>query len=100
MEGVEQAAIAISETANLDHDSRAHVRERQAGAGRQDDYKKFAANLAEAGKVALAAAKTKNLDTMLEAGGTVTEACSTCHEVYRDDKEDKNERRCMPPPAK
>ena len=34
-QGVEQAAIALSETANLDHDSRAHVREREARTSRQ-----------------------------------------------------------------
>ncbi len=30
---------------------------------------------------------------MLEAGGTVTEACSKCHEVYRD--KDNNADRCV-----
>jgi hypothetical protein len=31
---------------------------------------------------------------MLEAGGTVTDACSACHDVYRE-----KEPRCTPPAA-
>ena len=37
----------------------------------REDFKKFAQGLVEAGKVAYKAAQSKNLDAMLEAGGTV-----------------------------
>jgi cytochrome c2 len=34
---------------------------------------------------------------MLEVGDAVTEACSACHEVYRDKDNDAD--RCTPPAA-
>jgi hypothetical protein len=97
-QGVEQAAIALSETANL-----IMIPGRMCENGKpapldKEDYQKAAAGLAEAGKVALKAAQSKNLDMMLEAGGTVTEACSKCHEVYRD--KDNNADRCVAGPTK
>jgi hypothetical protein len=97
-QAVENAALALSETANL-----IMIPGRLCENGRpvpldQDDYKKFAAGLAEAGKVAYKAAQSKNLDAMLEAGGTVTDACSACHDVYREKPDVKD--RCIAPPAK
>ena len=53
--------------------------------------------VADAGEAAYKAALSKDLDQMLEVGGTVTEACAACHEVYRD-KDDQAER-CIPPAA-
>ncbi len=63
----------------------------------REDYKKSAAGLVEAGKVAYKAAQSKNLDAMLEAGGTVTDACSACHEKYRDKRQPAD--RCTPTAA-
>jgi len=96
-QAVENAALAISETANL-----ITIPGRLCENGKpvpldREDYKKFAANLAEAGKAAYKVAQSKNLDAMLEVGGTVTDACSACHEVYRD--KDNNADRCTPPAA-
>jgi hypothetical protein len=96
-QAVENAALAISETANL-----IMIPGRLCENGKpvpleQEDYKKFAANLAEAGKAAFKVAQSKNLDAMLEVGGTVTDACAACHEVYRD--KDNNADRCTPPAA-
>ena len=33
---------------------------------------------------ALEAAKTKDMDKMVDVSGTVSDACAACHEVYRD----------------
>ena len=96
-QAVENAALALQETANL-----IMIPGRLCENGRpvpldREDYRKFAAGLAEAGKVAYKAAQSKNLDAMLEAGGTVTDACSACHEIYREKPDNKD--RCTPPAA-
>jgi len=47
------------------------------------DWVKMVDQLREAGKVAYAAAKTKNIDKMFEASDVLNTACSTCHNRYR-----------------
>ncbi len=96
-QAVENAALAISETANL-----ITIPGRLCENGRpvpldRDDFKKFAAGLAEAGKAAYKAAQSKNIDNMVEASGTVSDACSACHEIYREKPDNKD--RCTPPAA-
>jgi hypothetical protein len=96
-QAVENAALAIQETANL-----ITIPGRMCENGKpvplnDEVYKKAAAGLVDAGKVAYKAAQSKNLDAMLEAGGTVTDACAACHEVYRD--KDDNKDRCTPQAA-
>ena len=81
---VENAALALQETANL-----IMIPGRLCGNGKpvpndQEDFKKWAANLAEAGAQALKAAKSKNLDAMVDVGGVVTDACAMCHDKYRE----------------
>ena len=93
-QAVENAALAIQETANL-----ITIPGRLCENGKpvplnDEDYKKAVAGLIDAGKVAYKAAQSKNLDAMLEAGGTVTDACAACHEKYRD--KDNNADRCTP----
>lgn len=93
-QAVENNALAIAETANL-----LLVPGRMCENGRpapldREDYRKFAAGLAEAGKAAYKAAQSKNLDAMVEVSGTVSDACAACHEVYRD-KDDLKDR-CIP----
>ena len=90
---VENAAIAISETANL-----IMIPGRLCQNGRpvpldRADFQKFAQGLADAGQAALKAAQSKNLDAMVDVSGTVSDACAACHEVYRDKPDDKD--RCM-----
>jgi cytochrome c553 len=48
------------------------------------DFRKFAEDLATAGRFALKAAQSKNMANMVEAGSKVSDACGTCHHVYRD----------------
>jgi hypothetical protein len=96
-QAVENAALALQETANL-----IMIPGRMCENGKpvplsDADYQKAAAGLIEAGKAAYKAAQSKNLDTMLEAGGTVTDACAACHEKYRD--KDNLADRCTPTAA-
>ena len=95
---VENAAVALSETANL-----LMIPGRMCSNGKpapldREDYKKAIAGLADAGAAALKAAQKKDLDAIVEVSGTVTEACSACHDVYRE--KDNLADRCTPPPAK
>jgi hypothetical protein len=91
---VENNALAIAETANL-----LMIPGRMCENGRpvpldRDDFKKFAAGLADAGKAAYKAAQSKNMDAMVDVSGTVSDACAACHEVYRD--KDDVKQRCIP----
>ncbi len=90
---VENAAITLSETANL-----IMIPGRLCRNGRpvpldQEDYRKAAQGLADAGQAALKAAQSKNLDAMVDVSGTVADACAACHEKYRDKDDEKD--RCM-----
>jgi hypothetical protein len=81
---VEQAAVALSETANL-----IMIPGRLCENGKPvpldaEDFRKAAQGLADAGNAALKAAQAKNLDAMIEVSGTVSDACAACHEIYRD----------------
>jgi cytochrome c556 len=90
---VENAAIALQETANL-----VMIPGRKCKNGRpapldQETFRKAAQGLADAGAAALKAAQSKNLDAMVDVSGTVSDACAACHEKYRDTKDEKD--RCM-----
>jgi len=83
-QNVENAALALSEAANL-----LMVPGRVCSNGKpvpmgRADWPKFVQGLREAGQVAYKAAQTKNQDNIVDAAGTVTEACSACHDVYRE----------------
>jgi hypothetical protein len=92
-QAVENAAITLSETANL-----IMIPGRLCENGRpvpldKEDFRKAAQGLIDAGQAALKAAQSKNLDAMVEVSGTVADACAACHEKYRD--KDDNKDRCM-----
>jgi len=94
-QAVENAAIALQETANL-----LLIPGRMCENGRpapvdQEDYKKWAQGLADAGAAAYKAAQSKNMDQMVEVSGTVSDACAACHEKYRDTPQQPKDR-CIP----
>lgn len=93
---VENAAIALQETANLITLPRMCRNGRPAPI-EQEDYRKWAAGLAEAGKKVYAAAQSKSMANIESAADEMTTACSNCHEVYRDKDDEKD--RCIPPAA-
>jgi hypothetical protein len=91
---VENSAIAVAETANL-----IMIPGRKCENGlpvplEQDDYRKAAQGLADAGLAAYKAAQSKNLEAMVELSGTISDACAACHEKYRDVPPGKM--RCVP----
>ena len=93
---VENAAIAIAEASNL-----VMIPGRKCENGlpvplEQENFRKAIKGLADAGEAAYKAAKTKNLDMMVEVSGTISDACLACHEKYRDVPAGKM--RCVPVP--
>jgi hypothetical protein len=92
--GVETAAIALQETANL-----LNIPGRVCQNGKpvpldREDFQKAIQGLADAGAAALKAAQSKSQEAMVEVSGTVADACAVCHEVYRDKPDVKD--RCTP----
>lgn len=95
---VENSALALAETANL-----IMIPGRFCENGRpvpidREDFRAAAQGLRDAGMAAYKAAQSKNLDTMIEVSDTVSNACATCHEPYRD--VDNPADRCIGPTAK
>jgi hypothetical protein len=93
---VENAAVALSEVANL-----AMIPGRMCENGLPVPigdalYQKGAKALVDAGEAALKAAKSKNIDAMVEVSGTISDACLVCHEKYREVP--AGQMRCVPVP--
>ena len=58
------------------------------------------AALREAGRVALQAARTRNQEKTSDATNNIADACSSCHDVYRDKGPADSPARCTPPAKK
>lgn len=99
-EAIENSAIALAESANL-----LLIPGRVCSNGKpvpveSEDWRKFTQGLVDAGMAALKAAQTKHQDEMVLVSGTVADACSMCHEVYRERGPAGSPERCAaPPPA-
>ncbi len=83
-EAVENASLAIAESARL-----LTVPGRKCANGlpvpmQNPDWAKLVQGIREAGMAAYKAAQTKDMDKILDAAGTLSEACASCHEKYRD----------------
>jgi len=81
-EAVENAGLALSESANL------LIIARQCGNGRpapvtNADWLLWVQELRDAGMAAYKAGQAKDADQILEAAGAVSEACLHCHQKYR-----------------
>lgn len=92
---VENAGLAIAEVSRL-----VALPERMCSSGRRAptmraDWIKFTADLRKAGLAAYAAARKKDKDTMVDVAGTISDACSACHDVYREKKGGERDR-CLP----
>jgi hypothetical protein len=64
---------------------------------RQADFQKFAADMRKAGLAVLEAAHTKSQEKVSDATNDLADACSSCHEVYRDKGPADSPARCTPP---
>ncbi len=83
-EAVENSALALAESANL-----LTIAGRKCSNGLpvpigNADWPKLVQGLRDAGMKAYQAAKTKDMDKILDAADTMTTACANCHEKYRE----------------
>ncbi len=81
---VENGGLAIAESANL-----LTIPGRKCSNGLpvpmgNADWAKFVQGVRDAGMQAYKAAQSKDQDKIVEAAGNVSDACSNCHERYRD----------------
>jgi len=94
-QAVENAALAIAESANLVMmPGRMCSNGKPAPIGRAD-WVKDVQRLREAGRAAYKAAQKKDTDAIVEVSGTLSDACSACHDVYREKKTGPQDR-CLP----
>jgi cytochrome c556 len=76
----ESAAATVAETGNL-------LMTPIYGEDRGSDWIAFAQDLVRAGEAAEKAAMDRDGDAMFEAGGTLSDACSACHQAYLPQEE-------------
>ena len=96
---VENAAIALAESSDLlMYPGRLCQNGKPVPVNRAD-WAKYVQGMRAAGVAALQVARTKNLENMIEATNTIADACSSCHEPYRDKGEANSPARCTPPTA-
>jgi len=93
-QSVENASLALAEAANL-----LMIPGRKCSNGKpvpstRADWPKFVQGLRDAGQAAYKAAQSKNMDNIVDAAGTVTEACAACHDQYRE--KPNLSMRCLP----
>jgi hypothetical protein len=91
---VENSGVAIAEAANL-----LMIPGRLCSNGKpvpmqNADWPGLVDGLRKAGMTAAKAAQSKNQDAIVDAAGSVTEACAACHDKYRD-KPGGDAARCM-----
>jgi hypothetical protein len=82
-QAVENAALAITEVANLLTLPRKCANGKDAPI-KNADWPKFVQGLREAGLVTYKAAMEKNQDKIVDAADVMTTACANCHNKYRE----------------
>ena len=82
-DGVENSALALSEMAPLLLVPRMCANGKPAPVDRED-WKKAVQGLVTTGEDVRKAVLTKNVDAMLDASEKLSNACSACHDIYRD----------------
>jgi cytochrome c553 len=97
---VENAAIALTDGVDLILTPGRTCQNGKPVPLNQPDFQKFARDMREAGRVALQAARTKNQEKVSDATNNIADACSNCHEVYRDKGPADSAARCTPPSKK
>jgi hypothetical protein len=83
-ESVENASIALAEAANL-----VAMPGRNCANGKpvpldDPEFQQGLANLREVSLASYQAAQAKNMDQMLDIADKLTQACASCHDIYRD----------------
>jgi cytochrome c553 len=93
---VENAAVALTDGVDLILQPGRTCQNGKPVPVNQADFQKFAREMREAGRVALQAARTKNQEKVSDATNNIADACSNCHEVYRDKGPADSPARCTP----
>ena len=99
-EKVENAAVALADGVDLILQPGRTCQNGKPVPLNQPDFQKFAREMREAGRVALQAARTKNQEKVSDATNNIADACSNCHEIYRDKGPADSPLRCTPPAKK
>ncbi len=99
-EAVENAAVALTDGVDLILEPGRSCQNGKPVPLQQADFQKFARDMRRAGLVALQAARARNQEKVSDATNDVAEACSNCHEVYRDKGPADSRARCTPAPKK
>jgi mono/diheme cytochrome c family protein len=81
---VDQAAIAIAETAPLLLTPGRRCQNGKPVPVDRADWQKFVADLVEAGRVAHRASQARDFKAFVEISEKLNDACANCHKVYRD----------------
>jgi hypothetical protein len=95
-EKVENAAVALTDGVDLILKPGRTCQNGKPVPLNQPDFQKFAREMREAGRVALQAARTRNQEKVSDATNNIADACSNCHEVYRDKGPADSAARCTP----
>ena len=97
---VENAAIALTDGVDLILKPGRTCQNGKPVPINQPDFQTFARDMRAAGLATLAAARTRNQEKVSDATNNIADACSSCHEVYRDKGPADSQARCTPPPKK
>lgn len=99
-EAVENAAVALGESANLITLPGRTCQNGKPVPLNEPTFQKGVAALRQISTEALKTAQSKNMEAMLDIADRLTQACATCHDVYRDKVVDGKpigmEARCTP----
>jgi cytochrome c553 len=93
---VENAAVALTDGVDLILKPGRSCQNGKPVPVNQPDFQKFAREMRDAGRVALQAARTRNQEKVSDATNNIADACSNCHEVYRDKGPADSPARCTP----
>jgi hypothetical protein len=95
-EVVENAAVALADGVDLILTPGRRCQNGKPVPVQQADFQKFVRNMRSAGLEVLQAAHAKNQEKVSDATNNLADACSGCHEVYRDKGPADSPARCTP----
>lgn len=95
-QGVENAAIVLEEAVTVIQKPGRLCQNGKPAPLAQADFKKWADALGDVARRALAAARAKDQDKVIEVDGDLTDACANCHVKYRDVGDADSPKRCTP----
>ena len=95
-EVVENAAVALTDSVDLILMAGRSCQNGKPVPVRQADYQKYAREMRAAGLKVLAAARTKDQEKVSDATNDLADACSNCHDAYRNVGPADSPLRCTP----